>query len=346
MAMTDRVRRRRKPQMTGKVLAAGLVIAAAAWMAPDETHAQQKAGSSAATYPNRPIRVIDPVPPGGGTWVIGRLVEEKLSESLGQPIVHDSRGGAGGAIGTELAARAPADGYTLALATASTIAVNPLLSRVPYDPVKDFSPVGQLGSIPLLLVIHPSLPARTVSELVALARSQKGALNYASPGAGTLGHLAGELFKVTANVIITHVPYKGGGPALTDVMGNQVQLLFANVLSGLPFTKSGRLRALAVTGAKRAQAAPEIPTVAESGLPRFEVSNWYGVLAPARTSPEIVAKLNQSINKVLEAADAREKLAALGADPGGGSPEQFGAHIKAELAKWGKVIRQSDIRAE
>jgi tripartite-type tricarboxylate transporter receptor subunit TctC len=217
---------------------------------------------------------------------------------------------------------------------------------VPYDPVRDFSPLAQLGSIPLLLVVHPSLPARTVNELVALARSQKGALNYASAGPGTLGHLAGELFKATANVSITHVPYKGGGPALTDVMGNQVQLLFANVLSGLPFAKSGRLRAIAVTGAKRTQAAPEIPTVAESGLPRFTVSNWYGVLAPARTSPDIIRKLNDSINKVLEAGDVREKLAALGADPGGGSPEQFGAHIKAELAKWAAVIKQADIRSE
>jgi tripartite-type tricarboxylate transporter receptor subunit TctC len=332
--------------MRRKLRASALIVAAAAWPVPDEAQAQQKSISAASAYPNRPIRMIDPFPPGGGTWVIGRLVEEKLSESLGQPIVHDSRGGAGGAIGTELAARAPADGYTLALATASTISVNPLLSKVPYDPVRDFSAVAHLGSIPLLLVVHPSVPARTVNELIALARSQKGALNYASAGSGTLGHLAGELFKVTANVSITHVPYKGGGPALTDVMGNQVQLLFANVLSGLPFAKQGRLRAIAVTGPKRTQAAPDIPTVAESGLPRFTVSNWYGVLAPARTPPDIIVKLNRSINKVLDAADVQEKLAALGADPGGGSPEQFGAHIKAELAKWEKVIKQANIRSE
>jgi tripartite-type tricarboxylate transporter receptor subunit TctC len=290
--------------------------------------------------------MIDPFPPGGGTWVIGRVVEDKLTEMLGQPIVHDNRGGAGGAIGTELAARAPADGYTLALATASTIAVNPLLSKVPYDPVKDFAPVGLIGSIPLLLVVHPSLPVKTVNDLIALAKSQKGSLNYASAGNGTLSHLAGELFKFTAGVNITHVPYKGGGPALNEIAGNQVHLFFANVLSALPLAKAGRLRAVAVTGEKRTQAAAEIPTVVESGLQRFTVSNWYGVLAPARTSPEIVMKLNQAINRALEMPDVREKLASLGADAAGGTPAQFGSHIKAELAKWGRVIKQADIRIE
>jgi tripartite-type tricarboxylate transporter receptor subunit TctC len=290
--------------------------------------------------------MIDPFPPGGGTWVIGRVVEDKLAEYLGQPIVHDNRGGAGGAIGTELAARAPADGYTLALATASTIAVNPSLSKVPYDPVKDFAPVGLLGSIPLLLVVPTSLPVKTVNDLVSLAKSQKGALNYASAGNGTLAHLAGELFKVTAGVAATHVPYKGGGPALNDVIAGQVQFFFANVLSALPFAKAGRLRAVAVTGAKRTQAAPELPTVVESGLPRFTVSNWYGVLAPARTSPVIVTRLNQAINRALEAPDVREKLANLGADVGGGTPAEFGTHIKAELTKWATVIKQADIRSE
>ncbi|HYC47264.1 MAG TPA: tripartite tricarboxylate transporter substrate binding protein [Burkholderiales bacterium] len=308
--------------------------------------AAQSRNAAGAAYPSRPIRMIDPFPPGGGTWVIGRVVEDKVAELLGQPIVHDSRGGAGGAIGTELAARAPADGYTLALATASTIAVNPLLSKVPFDPVKDFAPVAHIGSIPLLLVVHPSVPAKTVGDLIALAKARKGALNYASAGNGTLAHLAGELFKVSAGVSITHVPYKGGGPALNDVMGNQVQLFFSNVLSGLPFAKAGRLRALAVTGAKRTQAAPEIPTVAESGLPHFTVTNWYGVLAPARTSREIVIALNQTFNRAVEAPEVRDKLASLGAEAGGGAPEQFGAHVKAERAKWAKVIKQSDIRLE
>ena len=331
--------------MLGRTLASVFAGAVALGAMGVAAHAQQKGGSSAA-YPDRPIRMIDPFPPGGGTWVIGRIVEDKLAEILGQPIVHDNRGGAGGAIGTELAARAPSDGYTLALATASTIAVNPVLSKVPYDPVKDFAPVGQLGSIPLLLVVHPSLPAKNVNELIALAKSRKGGLNYASAGTGTLSHLAGELFKVTARVDITHVPYKGGGPALNEIIGNQVQLFFANVLSGLPFAKSGRLRAIAVTGAKRTQAAPEIPTVAESGLPQFTVSNWYGVLAPARTPPEIVMKLNQAINRALEMSDVRERLGNLGADPGGGTREAFGAHIRSELAKWGKVVKQADIRPE
>jgi tripartite-type tricarboxylate transporter receptor subunit TctC len=272
------------------------------------------------------------------------VVEEKLTESLGQPFVHDNRGGAGGAIGTEIAAHAPTDGYTLALVTASTFSVNPSLMKVPYDPVKDFAPVAYLGSIPLLLVISPSLPVRSVGELLALAK--KGNLNYATPGTGTLGHLAGELFKSMAGVSITHVPYKGAGPALTDIMSNQVQMTFANVLSGLPLARSGRLRAIAVTGQKRSPAAPDIPTVAESGLPRFTVSNWYGIVAPVRVSPEIVRKLNQDTNKFLEAADVREKLAALGADPGGGTPEQLGAHIKSELAKWSKVIKDANIRAE
>jgi tripartite-type tricarboxylate transporter receptor subunit TctC len=331
--------------MMDRMFSSALVATLAVSIMAGNVYAQ-KGLTSSETYPNRPVRMIDPFPPGGGTWVIGRVVEEKLTETLGQPVVHDNRGGAGGAIGSELAARSPADGYTLALATASTFAVNPSLSKVPYDPIKDFAPVGQLGSIPLLLVTHPSLPVRTVGELLALAKTQKGAMNYASAGPGTLSHLAGELLKSTANVAITHVPYKGGGPALTDVMSNQVQLFFANVLSGLPFTKSGRLRAIAVTGSKRAQAAPDIPTVAESGLPRFTVSNWYGVVAPARTDPRIIAKLNQAINKALNAPDVREKLAALGADPVGGSPEQFGDHVRAELEKWGKVIKQSNIHAE
>jgi len=329
--------------MIHKRSGAALMAALALSCIGDITHAQNPSDSGKA-YPNRPIRMIDPFPPGGGTWVIGRLIEEKLMEDLGQPIVHDNRGGAGGAIASELAARAPADGYTLALVTASTFAVNPSLSKVPYDPVRDFVHIGQLGAIPLLLVIHPSLPVRTVKDLIAMAKAQKGAMNYASAGSGTLSHLTGELFNATAGVSITHVPYKGGGPALTDVTGNQVQLFFSNVLSGLPLSISGRLRAIAVTGAKRTQAAPDIPTVAESGLFSFTVTNWYGVVAPAGTSPAIVTKLNQAINRTLAAPDVRQRLAALGAEPGGGSPEEFSFHVKAELEKWRRVIKEADIR--
>ena len=324
-----------------------VAISAVAWLtAANEVYGQHKGNNDGVNYPTRPIRLIDPFPPGGGTWFIGRLVGEKLSESLGQPIVHDNRAGAGGSVGSGLAARATADGHTLLLATSSSIAVNPLILKVPFDPIKDFVPVARIASTHLLMVVHPSLPARTVSEFLALLRSQKSSLNYASSGTGSLSHLTGELFNVTANVSMTHIPYKGGGPALTELIGGHVQLFFSNILTALPHAKSGRLRALAVAGPKRAQGAPDIPTVSESGLPGFEVLNWNGILAPAGTSPEIVAKLNRAINAALNLADVREKLISGGAEPVGGSPQQFGERIRADITKWAKVIKQSNIRTD
>ncbi|HTD91641.1 MAG TPA: tripartite tricarboxylate transporter substrate-binding protein, partial [Burkholderiales bacterium] len=222
-------------------------------------------------YPTKPIRLINPFPPGGGASIIGRLIAQELTERLGQSVVFDNRGGAGGAIGMEIAAHAVPDGYTLTMSTASTVTIHPLLSKVPFDPIKDFAPVSHISNVPLVLVVHPSVPAKTVKEFIALLKTQPGKFNFASSGKGTISHLAGELFMNSAGVSMVHVPFRGGGPALVDLLGGQVQINFANILSALPHVKGGRLRGLAVTSAKRSSAIPELPTVAASALPGYEV---------------------------------------------------------------------------
>jgi tripartite-type tricarboxylate transporter receptor subunit TctC len=304
-------------------------------------------GAWAQTWPTKPVRIIIPFPAGGTTDILARVAAQKLTESLGQQVVPDNRPGAAGNIGTELVAKAPPDGYTLLTAPGSTLTIHPsLYAKLGFDPLKDFAPVTILAAVPNLLVVHPSLPARNVKELIALAKAKPGQLNYASTGAGQSTHLSMELFKTMGGVKITHVPYKGSAPAVTDLLGGHVSLMFDNMPSALPHVKAGKLRALAVSSLKRSPTAPEIPSVAESGLPGFEVSVWFAVLAPAATPKPILDRLNQVLVKALQAPDVRERLASQGAEPIGNTPEQFTQQMKRDLAKWAKVVKDADIRLD
>jgi tripartite-type tricarboxylate transporter receptor subunit TctC len=305
------------------------------------------ANAQTPAYPTKPIRLVVPFPAGGATDIFAREVAKHLTETWGQSVVVDNRPGAGGNIGSELVAKAPPDGYTLEMGTVGTHAINAsLYSKMPYDHVKDFVPVILVAGVPNVLVVNPSVPVNSVQELIAYAKANPGKLNFASSGSGTSIHLSGELFKVMAGVQMTHVPYKGSAPALQDLLGGQVQLMFDNLPPSLPQIKAGKLRALAVTSATRAPALPDTPTVAESGLPGFEASSWFGVLAPAGTSPAIVAKLNAEIAKWLASPEAKEKLAAVGANIGGGTPEDFARHIQSETAKWAKVVKESGAKVD
>jgi tripartite-type tricarboxylate transporter receptor subunit TctC len=292
-------------------------------------------------YPSKPIRFIVPFPAGGGNDAMARLVGQKLSERLGKQVVIDNRGGAGGGIGMEAAARSAPDGYTLLLGHSGTLAINPALYRkLPYDPVADFTPVGLVASVPLLLLAHPSLPANSVVELIALAKQQPGKIDFASSGNGTGAHLAGELFKSMAGVDLVHVPYKGSAPALNDLLGGHVRLSFSVIPPALPHVKAGSLKALAVTGSRRSPTTPETPTIAET-VPGYETVLSYGVLAPAGTPGEIVTRLNRTITEIVGTEEVKERLLADGADPMTGTPEEFGAAIRAEIAKWAKVVKDS-----
>ena len=304
------------------------------------------ADAGAQPYPSRPIRFIVPYPPGGGTDVVARILAEPLTAELGQPVIIDNRGGAAGNVGTELAARAPADGYTV-LFTLSSHTINPkLYDKLPFDVERDFTPISMVALIPQILVAHPSLPANSVKELIAVAKAAPGKLNYASVGTGSPGHIAGELFKLKTGVDIVHVPYKGGGPAVTDTIGGQVQLLFVSMPAVWQQVKAGKVKAIAVTSAKRSQTAPDVPTVAESGVPDFVVDSWYGALAPAKTPPAIVARLNAAFVKVLENPQVKEKLFAQGAEAAPSTPAEFDRVIKDELAKWEYVIRAANIKPD
>ena len=304
------------------------------------------AGAGAQDYPNRPIKMIIPYPPGGGTDVVGRILNEPLSAALGQPIIIDNKGGAAGNVGTDIAAKAPADGYNI-LFTLSSHTINPkLYPKLPFDVEKDFVPISLSAMIPQILVVHPSVPANTVQELIALAKAQPGKLNYASVGTGSPGHIAGELFKLKTGVDIVHVPYKGGGPAVTDTIGGQVQLLFVSMPAAWQHVKSGRLKAIAVTSAKRSVAAPDVPTIMESGVPDFVVDSWYGALAPAKTPPAAVAKLQAAFAQALQNPQIREKLLLQGAEAVDVTPAEFDRIIRDELAKWDYVIRAANIKPE
>ena len=306
------------------------------------------AGSVCAqTYPSKPIRLIVPFSPGGGVDFTARVVGQKLGEAYGQPVVADNRAGAAGVIGTELVAKAAPDGYTLLLGSAGPLAILPGVSaRLPYDPVRDFAPITLVSSMPFVLVVHPSLAVRSVQDLIALARAKPGQLNYASPGSGSTTHLATELFKALAKVDIVHVPYKGVAPAMSDLLAGQVQLTVANIISALPYAKTGRMRGLAVTSARRVSAIPGIPTVGESGVPGYEVTSWNGWLAPAATPPEIIAKLNAELVKAAKAADIAERMATDGGEPLGTTPEQFRQHLIGEIARWRKVVQVAGISVE
>lgn len=299
--------------------------------------------AAAQAYPTKPIRFIVPYGAGGPGDTIGRLIGRKLTESLGQTVVVDNRSGATTIIGTELAARSPADGYTMLLIS-TTHAVNPsLFKKLPYDPIADFIPVTLLTATPFMLVVHPSVAAKTVPELVALARSKPGQLNYGSSGNGSSIHLTTELLKAAAKIEMTHVPYKGSGPAFVDLIGGQINLLFSSTVSSLPHVKSGKLRGLAITSLKRASALPAVPTVAEY-YPGFESSSWFGLLVPAKTPKVVVDRLLKDTRAALEAPDLKEKLVSQGAEPGGSSPAEFAAFFRAEIKKWAGVVRSSGVR--
>ena len=305
------------------------------------------ADAIAQSYPSRPVRLVVPFPAGGTTDILARAMAEKLSGALGQQFVVDNRPGAGGNIGSDIVAKSQPDGYTLLMGTVGTHAINPsLYPKMPYDHVKDFVPVVLVAGVPNVLVVNPTVPAKTVAELIALAKEKPGTINFASSGNGTSIHLSGELFKLLAGVQIAHVPYKGSAPALTDLIGGQVQIMFDNLPSALPHIKGGKLRALAVTSSKRAPALPDLPTIAESGVAGFEASSWFGILAPAATPRDIVQRINAEANKALHAPDMREKLLAQGAEAVGNSPEFFADYIRTETVKWAKVVKDSGARVD
>jgi len=305
------------------------------------------AGALAQTYPVKPVLLIVPYAPGQGTDVLSRVVAQKLQESLGQPFVVENKPGAGGNLGVEQAVKSPADGYTLLIGQTSNLAINPTLyPKLPYDSLKDLSPVALIVSAPVVFVVAANSRYASLGDLLAAAKRDPGGVTFASPGNGTVSHLVGELLQRAAGVKLTHVPYKGASQALTDTLGGQVQSFMSSVPSALSQIKGGRLRAIAVTSAKRSPELPDAPTIAESGYGGFEANTWYGLLAPAGTPAPVIARLNAEVNRALRTPEVRERLASEGGEPLGGSPEQFASFLKAEHAKWGRVVRESGARAE
>ncbi len=308
------------------------------------------AGTAAAqspAWPARPVRMIVTFPPGGSTDTIARIIAPKLAERLGQPVVIDNRPGAGGSIGVEIAVKAPPDGYTIVLGAAGALTINVSLSKSPsYDPLKDLAPICLIGSSPFLLVADPALPIGSARELLALAKSRPGELTYSSGGTGTAMHLSGELLRLMTGIDIVHVPYKGSGPAMAAVAGKQTALGFADITSALPLLKSGRVKPVGVLSRERSALAPEIPTLAETGVPGYESIGWFGLLAPAGTPPAIVARLNAETTQVMRLPEIRERLLNVALEPWTGTPEEFTAFIKSETAKWADVIKRSGTKIE
>jgi tripartite-type tricarboxylate transporter receptor subunit TctC len=318
-----------------------LALALGAAFAPGLAWAQ-----APEAWPARPIRFILPFPPGGGTDILGRLIAERLTAGLGQPVVTENRGGAGGNVGAEAAARSAPDGYTIVL-VAPTIAISPsLYSKLGYDPVKDFAPVSLVATVPNVMVTNPAVPANTLREFIALAKSRPGEMNFGSGGSGTSNHLAGELFNIVAGVKLVHVPYKGVNLAMNDVLSGRVQLVFIGVPAAAPHIKAGKLRALALVAPRRSSVLPEVPTAVEAGLPNLEVTTWYGILAPAGTQKSVVARLNGELAKIMHAPEMKEKLDAMATDPVTSTPEEFEGLIQREIAKWGAVVRQAGLKAD
>lgn len=319
--------------MPGKLTAFGALLLCAA-----SVHAQ--------SYPVKPIRLIVPYPPGAGTDIIGRTVGQKLGESLGQQVVVENRGGGAGMIGTDALAKSPPDGYAMVLVT-STFAMTPTLQKPPYDPVKDFAPLILLAAVPNILVVHPVLPARSLKELIALARARPGELTYATSGNGTVSHLLTEwLRNSVGSMQIVHIPYKGNAQGLTDLLGGHVSMLFSALPSAMPYLASNRVRPIAITSRNRSPAVPQVPTFLESGVTNFEFSSEFGLLMPANTPREIITRLNGELAKILRLPDVRERLASQGAEPVGNTPEEYAASIKIDLARWAKVVAAAGIRAD
>lgn len=319
-------------QFCRQALVAGLVLAA---------------GTAAAQiYPSKPIRWIIPFPPGGAMDVMARALAPKMAESMGQPVITENRPGAGGIVGSEVVAKSPPDGHTLMIVSIGQAVNSSLYPKLPFDPVKDFEPVTLVAIVPNVLVVHPSIKADSVAELVALAKAQPAKLNYASAGNGTSIHLAGELFASMAGVDITHVPYKGSGPAVTDLLGGQVNLMFDSITSANPHIQAGKLRALGVTSSRRSQALPNVPTIAEAGINGYDVSPWFAVFVSARTSKAVIERLQVEITKALKLPDIQERFASIGAEPMGSTPDQLAAHLKRETDRWSAIIRERNIKAD
>jgi tripartite-type tricarboxylate transporter receptor subunit TctC len=303
-------------------------------------------GALAQAYPSKPVRVVVSFPPGAGVDIVARTVMPKLADALGQQFVIDNRAGASGNLGSEVAAHAPPDGYTLLFTPASVASSQALYTKLNYNLARDLEPISMVAAAPFVLVVHPSLPVKTVKELIAMAKAKPGQLLYASTGNGGSPHLATEMFRQQANIDITHIPYKGTPPAVTDLIAGQVSMMFANTLSVLPYVNSGRLRALAISSAKRSAAAPAIPTIAENGMPGFDSVTWFGVLAPAGTPRDIINKLGTELRRIAQTKAVADQLIAQGADPIGSTAEEFGARIKSDIAKWTVIIKAAGIKAE
>ena len=301
----------------------------------------------AQSWPAKPVRFISPFAPGGGTDITCRVIAPKLADALGQAVVVDNRGGAGGMIGVDLAAKSPPDGYTMVLGTIGPVSINPsLYNKMPYDPVKDLVPVTLAADALNVLVVHPALPAKSVRELIALGKARPNELNFGSSGPGATDHLAGELFNLLTGTKMVHVPYKGGAPAMIDLVAGNVQIIFATVSTAVGQIKSGRIRAVAMAGTKRFVLMPELPTIAEAGVPGFAVNNWYGVFVPAGTPREIVARLNTELVKILHLPDVKQRLLDSGIEAISNTPEQFVAYIQAETRKWAKVVKDANVKVE
>ena len=302
--------------------------------------------AAAQTYPTKPVRVVVGFPPGGATDVVARLLGERLSATLGQQFVIDNRAGAASTIGSAYVANAPKDGYTLLMGTISLSINQTLYKTLPYDALRDLAPVSQVTSAPFLFVVHPSVPARSVKEFIALAKSKPGQLNYASAGNGSGAHLFAAMFGSMAGIKIVHIPYKGAAPATTAVLGGETPFMFDNIVTTLPLAQAGKFRALGVTTMKRAAAAPDIPTIAEAGVPGYDANSWFGIFAPAGTPPAVIGRLHDEIVRILRAPEVRERLASLGCEPAGTSPAEFGAFFRGEVVKWGKVVRESGVQID
>jgi tripartite-type tricarboxylate transporter receptor subunit TctC len=304
------------------------------------------AHAAAAQYPNRPVKLVVPFPPAGATDVVGRLIAAKLGERLGQSVVVDNKPGAGGTIGSDLVAKSAPDGYTLLIATSSTHSIGPALQKLAYDPIRDFAPITHVANVPNVLVVSPTLAVGSVKELVALAKARPGQLNFASSGVGTIVHLNGELFKMISGTDIVHVPYKGTALSIPDVATGNIAMLFDSLASVMPHIKSGKVRPIAVNAARRQALLPDIPTLAESGMPQFDRYTWFGMFAPAGTPPEIVARLQREVVAALQAPDLLERFASVGAEPVGSTPAEFVERIRSDAQRWSEVIRAANVKVQ